>query len=420
MASSVQQSANQPQSTTQPMLITFLGTGCYKQCIYEWKGMKSAPTAFIAQALCGWFKPKTVYVLLTKKSEQANWAQLQQLLQPYNVIPKSIPDGNKVSDFWEIFQAIVEISEENQGCPFVLDITHGYRSLPLLAFIAITYLRILHNIQLKRLVYGALEAAQDHVVPVFDLTPFLDLLEWTSAADQFLTTGNAIRFARLLEDAQNQRYRPSSSQNQPQNTSKPTHLKKLGKKMKDLSLDLALLRPLNVPDDARYLLAALDSAISEIQQETPPFIPILQKVRKIYEPFANQKDELEIQLNLIKQYVEWQQYVQAVTLAREWVVSMGCRAYGRDWKDKSHREEVEKKLNELVGNSPAPQNQQPSTPLSCNPQKLDEVVEVWSSIRGLRNDVAHCGLGKEGCISDASKVKKNVCNMVEELKSLLI
>ena len=55
---------------------------------------------------------------------------------------------------------IFNIIEQNipTSSELLLDITHGFRSLPMLGFLAVAYLRAAKAIALTHLVYGALEA----------------------------------------------------------------------------------------------------------------------------------------------------------------------------------------------------------------------------------------------------------------------
>ncbi len=85
----------------------------------------------------------------------------------------------------------------------VLDITHSFRYLPMLMVVALHYSRFLkENVQIERILYGAMEAlgapgevaqmpVEKRIVPIFDLTVLVSLLDWTIANEQFLQTGNA-------------------------------------------------------------------------------------------------------------------------------------------------------------------------------------------------------------------------------------
>ena len=87
--------------------------------------------------------------------------------------------------------------EENDE--IILDITHAFRSIPLLIFIVAAYLRQVKNVKLKHIIYGAFEARDTETdqTPIFDLTPFVELLDWMNAVNIFQNSGDARPIARL-------------------------------------------------------------------------------------------------------------------------------------------------------------------------------------------------------------------------------
>ena len=110
---------------------------------------------------------------------------------------KDIPNGNSTTELWEIFNVCENAVDEEDE--IILDITHAFRSLPLLTFTVSAYLRQVKQVKLKRVIYGAFEA-QDKVrneTPIFDLTPFVALLNWTNAVNIFQRSGDAGPIAAL-------------------------------------------------------------------------------------------------------------------------------------------------------------------------------------------------------------------------------
>ena len=84
----------------------------------------------------------------------------------------------------------------------VFDITHAFRSIPLVAIVVLNYVKVLKRARLKSVVYGAFEAlgsihevkampVERRRVRILDLTPLDQLMDWTIATDRFLATGNA-------------------------------------------------------------------------------------------------------------------------------------------------------------------------------------------------------------------------------------
>ena len=103
---------------------------------------------------------------------------------------------------------------------------------------------------------------------------------------------------------------------------------------------------------ANGLLQLLEEAKWEITRWAKPLGVLLERLRKETEPLAYEAperpdgDNLRKQLDIIEYYLGKGLIVQAVTLARELLVSWMCLQKGdRDWLDRKSREPVEEALN---------------------------------------------------------------------------
>ncbi len=191
--------------------ISFLGTGSYQESSYRLcesivENVRYIQIALVKLLCKGWKPDDTIQIFITKDARDKNWvvnnglkAQLQQLkeLSDFNftISAIDIPDGKNVDEIHEIF-SIVNNSIGN-GDEVTFDITHGFRSIPMLGIVLLNYAKVLKSIKLKGVYYGAWEANQDGVSPIFDLTEFDRLLSWTIATDQFISSGNAKKIAAL-------------------------------------------------------------------------------------------------------------------------------------------------------------------------------------------------------------------------------
>ncbi|MDY0223496.1 MAG: TM1812 family CRISPR-associated protein [Desulfobacterium sp.] len=84
----------------------------------------------------------------------------------------------------------------------LIDITYGFRSLPVLLMTLIGYSRLLKNISVSGIYYGAFEVLGNYtsaseipeekrIAPIFDLTSFEQIIEWTQATQSFVKNGAA-------------------------------------------------------------------------------------------------------------------------------------------------------------------------------------------------------------------------------------
>jgi len=369
-------------------LIAFLGTGEYKCATYRWND-HTYETSFVQEAFVHWLKPEVTCVLLTEKARETHWNNLCQRLQEHTqIVEVDIPDGKSEAELWEIFEAISEVVQEGDEIAF--DITHSFRSLPMIALLTIAYLKQVKGVKVQYVLYGAYEARDNQGAPVFDLTPFADLLDWLAAAKMFTATGDSSELGRLIQDVQDAAHRNREAYGD----SLPLALKNFGAALKEVSNDLLLARVPNLPKSVSNLIEKQKRASAEVSDWTPPLTLLLDKIADAYEPF--QDDSLPTQAKLIRWYLNHNHIVQAMTLAREWVVS-----YYAQQKSLS-RDDAEDELNQRANN-----------------QENDELVQLWSSIRNIRNDLAHCGFGRaEGQVLSAASIRQNAEEVVKQVERL--
>jgi len=372
--------------------ITFLGTGRYKETTYYFGDKTASPTNLFPKVLCEFFQPEEILVMVTKQAKVMWFDELKNQLKPLCLepTPVDIPEGHKVEDLWEIFGSLT--THLNEKDEVIFDITHSFRTLPFLSFLAASYLRVAKNVIIGGIYYGAWEARSPQpppdepfsssptdLSPVFELTPFIKLLDWTTATEKFLTTGNAQGLADLLEQSHQTSWHNAPPENQQD---LPYQLKNLGSTLNDLSLALALTRPKEVSRKAENLKLKLASSINELEKWPKPFVMLLEKVRESYSQFS--KNDLETQRKLVGWYIERKRVTQSVTLAREWLVSVVCKLLNKDVIE--GRDDAETLLNRAV--------QMKREGLLNNDGLLnlsDEIVQAWQSVSDLRNDLAHCG-----------------------------
>lgn len=87
------------------------------------------------------------------------------------------------------------------GEEVILDVTHGFRHLPMLALVAARYLQRVRGVQIREVYYGALEMTDSVTerTPVLRLSTMLRMLDWVDALAVYEASGNYGIFAPLLE-----------------------------------------------------------------------------------------------------------------------------------------------------------------------------------------------------------------------------
>lgn len=191
---------------------------------YTYTGYYS--TAAVAQALFSNIKEYNdcyVIVFLTEKARKYNWEDRlinyaeksveknkglnYELLDVVPQLSKNIKtvrikDGKNTAELWSIVNTFIEEIED--GDEVYLDITTGFRSIPLLSLLVINYARIIKNdVKIKGIYYGAFEAKDellDHT-PIFDLWPMIEVADWSYAIYSFIKHGSAGEISDLLESS---------------------------------------------------------------------------------------------------------------------------------------------------------------------------------------------------------------------------
>ncbi len=408
--------------------LTFVGLGTgdgYKAARYSYEGRVVESNLF-PLALYEFFRPERMTVFVTKESRQRYWQELCEKLAG-KIVPEAveIPWGGKSDELWTIFDRVVESVDEGEEVLF--DITHGFRSLPFVVFLAVAYLRVVKNIRVRGVVYGAFEARDSEGrAPVFDLSPFLSLLDWLAAVHLFRRSGSAGDLARLLKDIQAQAWRDRSAETSP--ITKPTVLQKVGDRVHELSQALLLIRPLEVMEKAQDLARQFtDAALGEAAQWAKPFALIAPALQRELAQFASPPSvkNLDVQRRMIAWYVERGLAVQALTLARELLVTKVCLLLDLENPlRREARERAEHILNYLAWNKQPEERKQSEPWTGPVPEETDlekfrahehseSLVKLWSSIRDARNDVDHAGMNEQP--SKVSALVARVREMNEQL-----
>ncbi|MGB9738771.1 TIGR02221 family CRISPR-associated protein, partial [Chloroflexus sp.] len=336
----------------------------------------------------------------------------------------SIPDGRDDDELWRIFQNVVEVIEPNEAVVF--DITHGFRSLPFLSFLAAAYLRKVKAIQLKHVFFGNFEmrdqSVTPHRTPVLDLTNFVELLDWMVGADLFVRFGDARDLATLLHTQHNRvKPDPKTASNDEMAAWNKLPIKATANNLTKVSKALRVVRPAEVMEVSKQIYQQLPNAISSVGSLAMPFEPLAKQVINSFQKIALGDNELKAEWELISWYLERDQIFQAVALMREWLVSWVMVQLGKDGEllEKKERQLVEQALGAAVqaqsGGTGKEEKEEIHVNLNAIPS-LKEVIDLYNQLGDLRNDLMHAGKRKHQL--SAEKVEKHVKNVFDQLQKL--
>ena len=191
------------------IFITSLGTGDYRPCTYRWAGPTPAaaasaePTPFVQRAIVEIFGQPAfdrVIVLVTKESCEKHGAalvaDLGRLVPPDSIALRHI--SSDVADFrqqWRWFEAL--LAEVGVGDRLVIDMTHGFRAVPIVLSSALGYLQKVKRVHVEHVLYGA----HDRDGALVDMRDLYVVQEWAEAVGRLVDSADAGKLAELAATA---------------------------------------------------------------------------------------------------------------------------------------------------------------------------------------------------------------------------
>lgn len=386
------------------IILSALGTGTYQEASYRFSRREQiVTTGFFAEALAQWYPDATLLILETPGAKSKHGeavrlriphAQFLSILAKENELGEMAEDFSEES-YWAMFQTVVDAIHE--GEEVIFDITHSFRSLPMLGFLMLAYLRVAKNVTLRRVLYGAWEAkGEQGITPVFDLTPFVTMLDWAQAANRFKDTGDASLFTPLLQEKRIAAFNSVSRQ------------------LTCLSEALNANRGLRIGAEAAKLQKVIRFAEEQggLESHQRPFSLILERLKEQTAKLAHDEAPvltLQAQHAQIHWYAERGHFPQAMALAREWLISVRqWHEHGLVTMDQTEREQINGDCN-LVGDRAA---------LEALPAHLQQFAQVHRAVNSLRNDLMHFGFNSHP--AQAGQLKNNTLNLLAQLPAAVL
>ncbi len=349
-------------------LFTFLGTTNYTPVQYYYRPpddnekesgcRKAETTKFIARAIVEIFAVDHVTVFATEKAWDTHGADLCAQL-PIRPERCTIPDGRSEDELNEIFRIFIERLEEARsqtkqvetgtdsraavdGQPAILiDITHGFRAQSFLAGAVISLMRAVHDDWPRtRILYGAYEARDESVsparAPIWDITTFLDMVDWAQALRLFLKTGRAEEAAaraRTLghtlrkEWAQGGRRGPGPKLDQFAESLERFSRAFSTVRTGDLLLQSADGKRRSLAEE---LLERAEESQAEIRHHLPPLATIIDELIEMLQPLSGSPAHLagpehaDLVAALAALYQRFDRPLQAVATLREGYINLAC------------------------------------------------------------------------------------------------
>jgi hypothetical protein len=194
--------------------ISFLGLGSYNQETknHEYKITPyklndiTVETQFVQVAEIKVLGPDqfdTIIIVCTEKSHDLHFSNLEQQLKNKGIhalIPLKISEDMSAQGQWKWLEKILEYIEPDDE--LTIDMTHGYRSILIVFSTAINFLQQAKNISLKGVYYGAFEKCRElGYTPIINMKDFYIIDEWAEGVSRLVEDADARKMAQVAEKA---------------------------------------------------------------------------------------------------------------------------------------------------------------------------------------------------------------------------
>jgi CRISPR-associated DxTHG motif protein len=260
------------------------------------------------------------------------------------VIP--IESAQNEEQIWSVFDSIYNSIGEDED--IIFDITHSFRSIPLLAITIINYAKTMKNCCLYGIYYGSYEGAkevEDHkIASVVDLTIYDEILEWTNAANVFIKYGNSAPIC----DLEKKKYKTVPREKKGEwNT-----IDKVVSSMKTLYDNMATCRggsynpKASIKGEYANLLEQRNNITGEAAKEIKPMYHLLDRAIYSYDKYwktdnAADLEDYEIGLGVVEWSIQNGMTQQGYTALEETIKTFLCYKFGLDGGNKKNRDDVD-------------------------------------------------------------------------------
>ncbi len=430
--------------------ISLLGAGGYIPCNYYLRNQKIDDCCYIQHGLIEILDkqgivPDKIVVFTTEYAYKTNWLtnkydserpglrdELKNISKRTNikVCTKHIPDGQNEDELWKLFEIILDELEE--GDEIILDITHSFRYLPMLTFIIINYARIVKNCKVNAIYYGAFETLgsrrdieamtiEERNAPIFDLTPFVDLFDWTIGIDRYLSTGDASIIYELTQSEvkkiNTEINRDISKSGKTEDRAilfrDPNILKKLAESMREFNEVILTCRGQEITNAASLLKTNVDKvAESTAHGKIKPLAPIIGMLKDRFDRFSHNDDSVNI-IEAAKWCLDNGMYQQGLTILQEGLISYACDKCNIDKLKGNERSNI----NAYAYMVSKGYIDADCLAVDMKKPKANEFFKLIYDMAQRRNDINHAGWRKDP--ADPSRFSTSLRNNIDRAESLL-
>ena len=329
------------------VFLSFLGLGSpkgnpsptdyvYSDVVYRFRGKEWPSSPYVQEAILDGLdadgrRPELVLLAMTKMSEEWQWlpeGRLQSRLSPRGLTIEEvrISDALDSQSQWSTFEQLLRAVPV--GAELYVDVTHGFRLMPILFSAAISFLTNANGVKLGGVFYGAYEPRQPGPYDIVEMTDFYRVNQWAEAVKALVSTGDARALVEVAADSPN--FQAGALRNE-----------ELARSLQRLSLLIRNVDANAVPDAAREAIALVRQVKSEATESHVTARLLLETLEEQFArlahvaPLTGRYDEpyFRSQLALVEVLNSYGLLMQSFTVLRELIGSLGITGYAK-YRDK--------------------------------------------------------------------------------------
>lgn len=223
----------------------------------------------------------------------------------------SITTNQNSEQQWEWFDSLQKLIHDDDEVIF--DFTHGFRSVPIIFSTAISFLQKVKRFTLLNAHYGYMIDKQAATGEIIDMAKFYRINEWADGVARLVDMADASKLAQLADEGQDDGFAALNDQ-------------QLTKALRDLT---DLIKNIDVNNVGKKADEALTLIAAKQQQCSGADAQLLKMVYDKFVDLAIQSsgrydyDYFRLQLVLTKLLLKHGLYMQAFTVMRECIASIG-------------------------------------------------------------------------------------------------
>lgn len=405
--------------------LSFLGTNDYLACTYYTGDREVNNVRFVQEATLGlycrnWTSDDRIVIFTTDDANRKNWQDsghkdpckgLKNCIRDLNLdVPAEsvwIPVGKSENEIWNIFQIVYD--SLNREDEVVFDITHAFRSIPMLAIVILNYAKVMKAVTLEGIYYGAFEVlgsiqeakklpVSERKSPILDITSFDQLMEWSFAVERFLKAGDALPVSSLAKKS----VKPVLATTKGKDVAART-IRNIANSLEEFAKTLSTCRG----RDITTITAKLKQNINQCQnlELIQPFKPIFDRVKNQIELFPG--DSIADGIQAAKWCLEHNLVQQGYTIFQEILISYFAIKIDKNPEDFRNREIASQAAKIYNNMLPVEKWKGKAKNYPKITQKFlefyktkDELLKIYRNLSKYRNDLNHAGHNKEPMKAD--------------------